>query len=174
MNEEHFPVFKLYINKEHKDISVTRDGETFFVFNYYTDTVDHRIPHVIHKALTDKLIIPAIGFNLIDVYMQCKKYFVRITNDFPSLYTKCVTSRYAFSPEFLMIYDLFYCNIVVNNKYILPATFVNDGINKLSFNVVLEDLDRHVAECKYGIEFPKYFRMDIWLDNKVWYEKIYC
>lgn len=173
MNEEHFPVFKLYINKEHKDISVKRDGEMFFVFNYYTDTVDHRIPHVLHKALTDKLIVTATGFNLIDVYMQCKKYFVRITNDFPSLYNN-VTARYTFSPEFLMIYDLFYCNIIVNNMYILPATFVNDGINKLAFNVILEDLDRHVAECKYGIEFPKYFRMDIWLDNKVWYEKIYC
>lgn len=31
MNEEHFPVFKLYINKEHKDISVTRDGEMFLI-----------------------------------------------------------------------------------------------------------------------------------------------
>ena len=171
--DEECPVFKLYINKQRKEITVTRNGNMFFVFNYQVDTVDHRIPHVLHKALTDKLIIPAVGFNLVDVYMQCKKYFVRITNDFPSLFENQAYGQYSFTPEFLMIYDLFYCNIIVNNMYILPATFVKDGMSKLAFNVMLEDLDRHIAEYKYGLGFPKYFRMDLWLDDKVWFNEIY-
>lgn len=178
---EHIPnIFKLYIDKYRYEITVTRNNEVFFVFNYYTDTVDHRIPHVLHKALTEKIIIPAIGFDLSEVYSQCRKYFIRVANAFTDVYsnTTSICNNLSFDPDFLMLYDLFYCNIIVNNEFILPAVFKhsNDSItlSKLDFSVMLEDLDRHIAEYRYGLYFPKYFRMDLSLINRIWYEKIYC
>lgn len=178
---EHIPnIFKLYIDKYRYEITVTRNNEVFFVFNYYTDTVDHRIPHVLHKALTEKIIIPAIGFDLSEVYSQCRKYFIRVANAFTDVYSNATSIRnnLSFDPDFLMLYDLFYCNIIVNNEFILPAVFKhsNDSItlSKLDFSVMLEDLDRHIAEYRYGLYFPKYFRMDLSLINRIWYEKIYC
>lgn len=178
---EHIPnIFKLYIDKYRYEITITRNNEVFFVFNYYTDTVDHRIPHVLHKALTEKIIIPAIGFDLSEVYSQCRKYFIRVANTFTDIYSNATTIRnnLSFDPDFLMLYDLFYCNIIVNNEFILPAVFKhsNDSItlSKLDFSVMLEDLDRHIAEYRYGLYFPKYFRMDLSLINRIWYEKIYC
>lgn len=170
-------IFKLYIDKYRYEITITRNNEIFFVFNYYIDTIDHRIPHVLHKALTDKIIVPAIGFDLTEIYSQCRKYFIRVANTFTDIYSSSpVRSNMTFDPEFLMLYDLFYCNIIVNNEYILPAIFKQSkdsfSLSKLDFSVILEDLDRHIAEYRYGLFFPKNFKMDLSLINRIWYEKI--
>ena len=170
-------VFKLYINKYTKYIIVTRDELPFFQFNYYTDTVDHRIPHILHKALTDKLIVPGVNFDLEEVHRECKKYFIHVFNHFPELYENpLIKCNMMFDTDFLMLYDLFYCNIIVNGKYVIPAVFKQDkslcSITKLDFDVYLEDLDRHVAEYRYNLSFPKYFHMNLALVNKIWYEKI--
>lgn len=168
-------VFRLYIDKQRKEITVINSSDycCYFFMNYYKDTVDHRIPHVLHKALTDKVIIPAVDFDLNEVYTQCKKYFVRVTNAFPDLYVSNMKQEYTFDQRFLMLYDIMCCNIIVNNTYILPAMFVNDGISKLAFTVILENIDRHIAEYKYGLLFPKSFHMDLVLYDKSWTNKIY-
>lgn len=168
-------VFRLYIDKQRKEITVINcsDYGCYFFMNYYKDTIDHRIPHVLHKALTDKVIIPAVDFDLVEVYAQCKKYFVRVTNDFPELYVSNMKQEYIFDSRYLMLYDIMCCNIIVNNTYILPAMFVNDGISKLAFKVILENLDRHIAEYKYNLLFPKSFHMDLTLNDRIWTNKIY-
>ena len=84
-----------------------------------------------------------------------------------------MNQEYIFDLRYLMLYDIMCCNIIVNNTYILPAMFVNDGICKLAFTVNLENLDRHIAEYKYGLLFPKSFHMDLSLYDKIWTNKIY-
>lgn len=170
-------VFKLHINKFTKVITVYRDEIPYFQFNYHTDTVDHRIPHILHKALIDKLIIPGVNFDLNEVYQQCRKYFIRVSNRFPEIYENpAIKGNFIFDSDFLMLYDMFYCNIIVNGKYIFPATFKQEKdafmISKLDFVVIFEDLDRHIAEYRYNLSFPKYFNMNLSLVNKIWYEKI--
>ena len=168
-------IFKLYIDKNNKNIIITRNNSIFYTFNYYKDTINRKIPHVLHKALSERIIIPGVAFNLYQVYNQCKKYFININNSFIDLIEKSTYPSHVYDPDFIMIYDILYCNIIVNNKYILPAIFTKatDSISTLEFTVIMEDLDRYVAETKYGIIFPKYFRMDLCLINKIWYEKIF-
>lgn len=167
--------FKIYIDKNNKNIIITKNNNLFYTFNYYKDTINKKIPHVLHKALLDRIIIPGIAFNLYDVYNQCKKYFININNNFIDLLEKSSFPTRIYDPDYLMIYDILYCNIIVNHKYILPAIFTKDtgSISTLEFTVIMEDNDRYIAENKYGIIFPKYFRMDLCLINKIWYEKIF-
>ena len=167
--------FKIYIDKNNKNIIITKNNNLFYTFNYYKDTINKKIPHVLHKALLDRIIIPGIAFNLYDVYNQCKQYFININNNFIDLLEKSSFPSWIYDPDYLMIYDILYCNIIVNHKYILPAIFTKDtdSISTLEFTVIMEDNDRYIAENKYGIIFPKYFRMDLCLINKIWYEKIF-
>lgn len=172
-------VFKLYIDKNSKEITVTRNNAYFFRMNYYTDTIDHRIPRILHKAMVDNIIIPGIGFDLAEAHGLCMKYFIRITNSFTDIYTVNYHNRYistVFDEDFLKLYDILFCNVIVNEKYIFPAFFKSNltPLSSLDFGIILEDLDRHVAEYRYSLSFPKYFHMDLSLINKVWYEKIYC
>lgn len=167
--------FKIYIDKNNKNIIITKNNNLFYTFNYYKDTINKKIPHVLYKALLDRIIIPGIAFNLYDVYNQCKKYFININNNFIDLLEKSSFPSRIYDPDYLMIYDILYCNIIVNHKYILPAIFTKDtdSISTLEFTVIMEDNDRYIAENKYGVIFPKYFRMDLCLINKIWYEKIF-
>ena len=153
--------FKIYIDKNNKNIIITKNNNLFYTFNYYKDTINKKIPHVLHKALLDRIIIPGIAFNLYDVYNQCKKYFININNNFIDLLEKSSFPSRIYDPDYLMIYDILYCNIIVNHKYILPAIFTKDtdSISTLEFTVIMEDNDRYIAENKYGIIFPKYFRI---------------
>ena len=98
-----------------------------------------------------------------------------VSNSFVDFIEKSNSCSHIYDPDFLLLYDILYCNIIVNNKYILPAIFTktSDSISTLEFTVIMEDLDRYIAENKYGIIFPKYFRMDLCLINKIWYEKIF-
>ena len=143
--------FKIYIDKNNKNIIITKNNNLFYTFNYYKDTINKKIPHVLHKALLDRIIIPGIAFNLYDVYNQCKKYFININNNFIDLLEKSSFPSRIYDPDYLMIYDILYCNIIVNHKYILPAIFTKDtdSISTLEFTVIMEDNDRYIAENKW-------------------------
>ena len=42
--------FKIYIDKNNKNIIITKNNNLFYTFNYYKDTINKKIPHVLHKA----------------------------------------------------------------------------------------------------------------------------